>query len=56
MKHRETMSADMVGDGMCALSEDRKLVRLIFPPLRVAGMDEPLDLVLDFDRAAVSGA
>jgi hypothetical protein len=38
---------------MWTLNEDRKTVRLAVPPLRLAGMPEPLDVFMDFDTATV---
>ena len=38
---------------MWTLTEDRTRVRLALPPVPLAGKDEPLELVLDFDPAAV---
>ena len=38
---------------MWALSADRKTVRLAVPPLRLAGMPEPLAVYMDFDAKTV---
>jgi hypothetical protein len=38
---------------MWTLSADRKLVRLAVPPLRIAGMPEPLAVYMDFDAKTV---
>jgi hypothetical protein len=38
---------------MCALSADRRLVRLTVPPLRHVGMPEPLAVYMDFDAKTV---
>jgi hypothetical protein len=38
---------------MWTLSADRRSVRLALPPLRLAGMPEPLTVYMDFDAEAV---
>jgi hypothetical protein len=38
---------------MWTLSADRRSVRLALPPLRLAGMPEPLMVYMDFDAEAV---
>ena len=38
---------------MWTLNADRKLVRLAVPPLRLAGMPEPLAVYMDFDAKTV---
>jgi hypothetical protein len=38
---------------MWMLSEDRELVRLAVPPLRIAGMAESLAVFMDFDAQSV---
>ena len=38
---------------MWTLSEDRKLVRLAVPPLRIVGFPKPLNVYMDFDAKTV---
>jgi hypothetical protein len=38
---------------MWTLSEDRELVRLAVPPLRIVGFPKPLNVYMDFDAKTV---
>jgi hypothetical protein len=47
------MLADMPPQRMWTLSDDCETVRLHLPPLRIAGIHEPLRVHLDFDAEMV---
>jgi len=47
------MPANMPAERMWTLSDDQRSVRMQVPPLRLAGLTEPLSIHLDFDAAMV---
>jgi hypothetical protein len=53
MKPGRTMVIEANQEQMWTLRPDRKLVRLYVPDLPVAGLREPLKVVMDFDAATV---
>jgi len=53
MDKEQTMPVRANQATMWTLSADRKTVRLAVPPLRLAGMPEPLAVYMDFDAKSV---
>jgi len=52
--HKEQMMRVRASQAtMWTLNADRKTVRLAVPPLRFAGMPEPLAVYMDFDAVTV---
>ena len=53
MDRKNMMPVAAAAEALFVLSEDSNSVRLILPPLPIAGMPEPTTVFMDFDAKAI---
>jgi hypothetical protein len=53
MDRKDMMPVDAAAGALFVLSEDSNSVRLVLPPLPIAGMPEPITVFMDFDAKAI---
>ena len=53
MDRKDMMPVDAAAEALFVLSEDSNSVRLVLPPLPIAGMPKPITVFMDFDAKAI---